>query len=118
MRRSGCRDRSDFPRTPPIRGGPFRRCVDELGELRRDPFRQGRRVWTARYGARHAGIGKGDIAPAHEPLRGGVDRKSAPLISASVVSTEICEIVPFILNCTYDLAIEHELCEFRNLSGH
>jgi len=98
----------------------FRRRVDELRELRPDPWREGGLCGSrpARYGARHAGIGKGDIAPAHEPLRGGARRKSAPLISASVVSTEICEIVPFILNCTYDLAIEHELCEFRNLSGH
>ena len=49
---------------------------------------------------------------------GGFEEKSAPLISASVLSAEICEIVPFILNCTYYLAVEHELCEFRNLSGH
>jgi hypothetical protein len=45
-----------------------------------------------------------EIGPAFLPVRS--------------VSTEICEIVPFILNCTYDLAIEHELCEFRNLRGH
>ena len=51
-------------------------------------------------------------------LFGGFEEKSAPLITASVLSTEIREIVPFILNCTYDLSVEHELCEFRNLSGH
>ena len=33
----------------------FRRRVDQLGELRRHPFRQGRRVRTARYRPRHAG---------------------------------------------------------------
>ena len=35
----------------------LRRRVDELGELRRDPLRQSRRVWTARYRPRHAGSG-------------------------------------------------------------
>jgi hypothetical protein len=33
----------------------LRRCVDQLGELRRDSFRQRGRAWTARYEARHAG---------------------------------------------------------------
>jgi hypothetical protein len=37
----------------------FRRRVDELGQLRRDPLRQGRRVWTPRYRPRHAGGGNG-----------------------------------------------------------
>jgi hypothetical protein len=37
----------------------FRRRVDELGQLRRDPLRQGRRVWTPRYRPHHAGGGNG-----------------------------------------------------------
>ena len=35
----------------------FRRRVDQLGVLRRDPFRQSRRARTARYRSRHAGGG-------------------------------------------------------------
>jgi hypothetical protein len=38
----------------------FRRRVDQLGELRRDPFRQGRGIAAppARYGAHHNGSRK------------------------------------------------------------
>jgi len=39
----------------------FRRFVDELGQLRRNPFRRSRRAWTARYRPRHAGGGSGSL---------------------------------------------------------
>jgi hypothetical protein len=50
---------------------PLRRCVDELGELRRDPVRQtgllGARL--ARYPSRHAGSDRAVTAPAHAACR-------------------------------------------------
>jgi hypothetical protein len=55
----------------------FRRRVDQPGELRRDPLRQGRRAWMARYRPRHAGGGNGSTAPAHAPPRGGRSRRHA-----------------------------------------
>ena len=39
----------------------FRRRVDQLGELARDPIRQGRRACGTRYRPRHAGGGNGSL---------------------------------------------------------
>jgi hypothetical protein len=73
----------------------LRRRVDQLGQLRRDPLRQSRGAWTARYRPRYAGGGNGLLRRRMRLLgviasrRHAWDDTTASKLASSIVSRAV-----------------------------
>ena len=78
----------------------FRRRVDKLGELRRDPFRKSRGARTARYRPRHAGSGDRLLRrrrgqPEMADLADNAwDNTTAPKLASCIVALAVASSAP------------------------